>query len=262
LTLARGAEYSARDLFEYQTLFDARGDLYTRANRRCPEARAEEAAAILSHLALTPASRWLDVAAGGGYLSERAVAQGLPPARVSCDESLPFLRSGTHAGRVGAASAGDLPFADGRFDAVACLAALHHAEDPEAVLRELLRVTAPGGRAALGDVAEDSEAARFLNGFVDRHTAPGHRGRFYPLATLAGFLQRAGGTSVRAESVRLSWTFDSPEDAALFCRDLFGLEPSTVDGEIRRALDGLGAARGTGGFRVPWTMHYVSAARA
>jgi SAM-dependent methyltransferase len=249
-------------LFEYQTLFDARGDLYSRANRRYPEARAEEAAALLSHLALNPSSRWLDVSAGGGYLSERAVAQGLPPARVSCDESLPFLRSGTHPGRVGAASGADLPFADGRFDGVACLAALHHAEDPEAVFREILRVTAPGGRAALGDVAEDSEAARFLNGFVDRHTAPGHHGRFYPLRTLVGFLRRAGGTSIHAESVRLSWTFDSSDDATLFCRDLFGLEPSTTDAEIRRALDDLGAAGGACGFRIPWTMQHVSAARA
>jgi SAM-dependent methyltransferase len=248
-------------LFEYQTLFDARGDLYSRANRRYPEARAQEAAAILSHLALTPSSRWLDVSAGGGYLSERAVAQGLPPARVSCDESLPFLRSGTHPGRVGAASARELPFADGRFDGVACLAALHHAEDPEAVFRELLRVTAPGGRAALGDVAEDSEAARFLNGFVDRHTEAGHHGRFYPLRTLVAFLRRAGGTAVRAESVRLRWTFDSGGDATLFCRELFGLEPSTTDDEIRGALDDLGATGDADSFRIPWTMQHVSAAR-
>jgi len=248
-------------LFEYQTLFDARGELYSRANRRYPKARAEEAAAILSHLALSPASRWLDVSAGGGYLSDRAVAQGLPPARVSCDESLPFLRSGTHPGRVGAAGAQALPFSDGRFDGVACLAALHHAEDPEAVFRELLRVTAPGGRAALGDVADDSAAARFLNGFVDRHTAQGHRGRFYPLRALVGFLRRAGGTAVRAERVPLGWTFESREDATIFCRELFGLEPSTTDAEIRRALDDLGAAGGAGGFRIPWTMQHVSAAR-
>jgi SAM-dependent methyltransferase len=248
-------------LFEYQTLFDARGDLYSRANRRYPKARAEEAAAILSHLELKPTSRWLDVSAGGGYLSERAMAQGLPAARVSCDESLPFLRSGNHPGRVGAASAQELPFADGRFDGVACLAALHHAEDPEAVFRELLRVTAPGGRAAFGDVAEDSEAARFLNGFVDRHTAPGHSGRFYALRTLVSFLRRGGGTSIHAESVRLSWTFGSAEDASDFFRDLFGLDPSTTDAEIRRALDDLGADGDAGRFRVPWTMQHVSAAR-
>lgn len=248
-------------MFEYQTLFDARGDLYSRANRRYPEARAEEAAAILSHLALTPSSCWLDVSAGGGYLSERAAAQGLPPAQLSCDESLPFLRSGTHRGRGIATSARELPFGNGRFDGVACLAALHHAEDPEVVFRELLRVTAPGGRAALGDVSEDSEAARFLNVFVDRHTAQGHHGRFYPLRTLVAFLRRAGGTALRAESVRLSWKFDSGDDATLFFRDLFGLEPSTTDGEIRRALDDLGATGGAGGFRIPWTMQHVSAAR-
>lgn len=250
-------------MFEYQTLFDARGDLYSRANRRYPKARAAEAEALLSHLALKPSSRWLDVSAGGGYLSERAVAQGLPPARVSCDESLPFLRSAARPGGLGAASAQDLPFADGCFDAVACLAALHHAEDPEAVFREIVRVTAPGGRAALGDVAEDSEAARFLNGFVDRHTAPGHHGRFYSLASLTAFLRRAGGMSIHAERVRLAWTFDSAADAVLFCRDIFGLEASASDAAIRTALDALGGAESSAGaYRIPWTMHHVSAAHA
>jgi SAM-dependent methyltransferase len=249
-------------LFEYQTLFDARGDLYSRANRRYPEARAAEAAALLSHLALQPSSRWLDVAAGGGYLSERAAALGLPPARVSCDASLPFLRSSGGSGRVGAATPRDLPFGDGRFDAVACLAALHHAEDPEAVFRELLRVTAPGGRAALGDVAEDSEASRFLNGFVDRHTSQGHHGRFYSLSTLMEFLRSAGGVSIHAERRRLAWMFESARDAVLFCRDLFGLEPSASDAAIRRALDALGGSEAPGGYAIPWTMHHVSAARA
>jgi SAM-dependent methyltransferase len=248
-------------LFEYQALFDARGALYNRANRRYPEARAEEARAMLSHLALAPASRWLDACAGGGYLSLRARADGLPPARVACDESLQFLRSSERPQPACLATAGALPFPDRSFDAAACLAALHHAEDPAAVCRELLRVTRPGGRAALGDVAEGSAASRFLNGFVDRRTETGHRGRFYSLDSLTAFLRAAGGREIRSERVEIAWRFASGEDALRFCRDLFGLEPSTRGSEIRHSLLELGGHLEGGGFRIPWSMHYVSAGR-
>ena len=248
-------------MFEYQTLFDARGALYNRANRLYPEARAEEAREMLRHLTISPASRWLDTCAGGGYLSLRARAEGLAPARFACDGSLQFLRSSDRLDSASVASAEALPFPDGSFDAAACLAALHHAEEPGAVCRELLRVTRPGGRAALGDVAEGSAASRFLNGFVDRRTEAGHRGRFYSLEALAAFYRAAGGREIRCERVEIAWRFDSGEDALLFCRDLFGLEPSTRDPEIRQSLLELGGRPERGGFRIPWSMHYVSAGR-
>jgi len=221
----------------------------------------EEARAMLRHLALSPWSRWLDACAGGAYLSERAMAQGLPPARVSCDESLPFLRSSDRLDRACMASAEALYFPDQSFDAAACLAALHHAEDPRSVCRELSRVTRPGGRAALGDVALGSPAARFLNGFVDRHTENGHRGRFYSLEALADFFAAAGGREIEYQRAEIAWRFASAKDAILFCRDLFGLEPATSDAEVREALFELGAEPEGEGFRIPWSMHYVSATR-
>jgi SAM-dependent methyltransferase len=249
-------------LFEYQTLFDARGDLYNRANDLHPEARAEEAAALLEHLALAPGARWLDVYAGGGYLSRRAALAGLPRAEISCDGSLQFLRSGELGARACVARGQRLPFPAGRFTAVGCLAALHHAEDPRALCGELLRVAAPGGRAAVGDVADGSAAAEFLNGFVDRHTASGHAGRFYSVAALEGLLGAAGGERLRGERRELAWTLPSRAGAVAFFRDLFGLEPATRDAEIEAALRGLGAREEAAGLRVPWTMHFVSAARA
>ena len=246
---------------EYQTLFDARGTQYSRANLRWPEARAEEASAILRHLALTSGARWLDVQAGGGYLSDRALTLGLPPASASCDASLPFLLSSGGAFRSCVCEPEGLPFRRGAFDAVACLAALHHAADPTALCRELLRVAVPGGRAALGDAARGSRAAAYLNGFVDRHTAAGHCGRFYSPEELRRFFVLAGGKNPRVERVEISWTLPSASDAVLFFRSLFGLEPSATDREIEAELGGLGAAATPAGFRIPWTMHYASAAR-
>jgi SAM-dependent methyltransferase len=246
---------------EYQALFDARGTQYSRANLQWPEARAEEASAIFRHLALTAGARWLDVQAGGGYLSGRARTLGLPSASASCDASLPFLLSAGPAFRSCVCEPDGLPFREGAFDAVACLAALHHAADPTVLCRELLRVAVPGGRAALGDAARDSRAAAYLNGFVDRHTPAGHRGRFYSPEELRGFFVLAGGKDPRVERVQISWTLPSKRDAVLFFRSLFGLEASASDREIEAELDRLGAAATPAGFRIPWAMHYASAAR-
>jgi SAM-dependent methyltransferase len=245
-------------LFEYQALFDARGGLYNRANRLYPEARAQEASAMIRHLSLSPRSRWLDVSAGGGYLSDRARAEGLPRAWLACDASLPFLISAENRRGVCVARAEMLPLSAGRFDAAVCLAALHHSEDPRSVVRELLRVTVSGGRAALGDVADGSPAARFLNGFADRHTPSGHRGRFYAHETLAGFFGAEGARGIRGERLQFDWNLPSRADAALFFRDLFGLTPATTDAEISDALGELGAGPSEASYRIPWTMNYVS----
>ena len=48
-----------------------------------------------------------------------------------------------------AASATDLPFRDGSFDAVCCFAALYLIEEPLRAVAEIARVLAPGGRVAL-----------------------------------------------------------------------------------------------------------------
>ena len=257
---ARG-EYAAARLFEYQTLFDARGDLYNLANVLYPEARAREAAAILRHLDVAPSARWLDVYAGGGYLSRRAAEQGLPAAAAACDGSLPFVRSGS-AARACVARGQALPFPSGHFGGVACLAALHHAENPAALAAELLRVVAPRGRAAIGDVAEGSSAAAFLNDFVHRHTADGHRGRFHALPALEDLLARAGGVDARGDRTDVAWTLPSRDAALDFCRHLFGLEPETRDREIEAALRDAGASEDGKAFRIPWPMCFVSAARA
>ena len=69
---------------------------------------------------------------------------------VGCDFSLGMLRVGRRAGHEGVELvAGDalrLPFRDGAFDAVTISFGLRNTDDPDLALRELLRVTRPGGR--------------------------------------------------------------------------------------------------------------------
>lgn len=246
-------------MFEYQTLFDARGALYSLANRMFPEARAEEARQLFSQLDLAADAGWLDISAGGGYLSARALEEGLPPARASCDGSFVFLSTSSRLERASVARAEALPFADGAFSGAACLAALHHSEEPERLVAELLRVTRRGGRAAIGDVVAESAAARFLNGFVDRHTEQGHRGRFFHPAQLAGFFAAAGGSQVRSCRVEVPWVFAKQAEALLFARQLFGLAPDVSDAELAEALRWLGAPVEEGPVRIAWSMAFASA---
>jgi demethylmenaquinone methyltransferase / 2-methoxy-6-polyprenyl-1,4-benzoquinol methylase len=89
----------------------------------------------------------LDLAAGTGTSSQPFADRGA--AVVPCDFSLGMLRVGKRARPHLAFTAGDgtrLPFADDSFDAVTISFGLRNIVDPDAGLRELRRVTRPGGR--------------------------------------------------------------------------------------------------------------------
>ena len=245
---------------EYRALFEVRGQRYNRANRRFPAARAEEAERLLAHLPIGSGQLWLDVAAGGGFLADRAAARGVAGTAVGCDESPVFLADSRSYSLRTVTAYSRLPFPDRAFGAAACLAALHHAEVPVDWIAEMLRVTAAGGRVALGDVAAGSRAAAFLNGFIDAHTETGHAGRFYDPDTVLGFLGRAGGRDSRAVQESIRWSFDSRADALAFCRELFGLHPETPEPDLGGALDALGLSGSDGRWSLPWDMVFASAA--
>ena len=89
----------------------------------------------------------LDLAAGTGTSSEPFADRGATV--VPCDFSLGMLRVGKEARPSLPFTAGDatqLPFADDTFDAVTISFGLRNIVDHEAGLREMLRVTRPGGR--------------------------------------------------------------------------------------------------------------------
>ena len=94
------------------------------------------------------AGEWvLDLAAGTGTSSQPFADAGAVV--VPCDFSLGMLRVGKRARPALPFTAGDgtrLPFADDTFDAVTISFGLRNIVDPMAGLREMLRVTRPGGR--------------------------------------------------------------------------------------------------------------------
>ncbi|NHC14926.1 demethylmenaquinone methyltransferase [Motilibacter deserti] len=106
--------------------------------------------AVLRAVDPRPRDRVLDLAAGTGTSSLPFAAAGAQV--VAADFSLGMLRAG-HAKRsstpglaFAAADALHLPFADGAFDAVTISFGLRNVSDTDLALRELLRVTRPGGR--------------------------------------------------------------------------------------------------------------------
>jgi demethylmenaquinone methyltransferase/2-methoxy-6-polyprenyl-1,4-benzoquinol methylase len=103
--------------------------------------------AVVDAVRPTPGETLLDLAAGTGTSSRPFVVAGAQV--VPCDFSLGMLKVGKRARPHLPFTAGDgtrLPFADESFDAVTISFGLRNIVDPDAGLREMLRVTRPGGR--------------------------------------------------------------------------------------------------------------------
>jgi demethylmenaquinone methyltransferase/2-methoxy-6-polyprenyl-1,4-benzoquinol methylase len=103
--------------------------------------------AVVAAVDARPGERVLDLAAGTGTSSQPFADRGAVV--VPCDFSLGMLRVGKRAKPHLSFTAGDgtrLPFADDTFDAVTISFGLRNIVDADAGLREMLRVTRPGGR--------------------------------------------------------------------------------------------------------------------
>jgi demethylmenaquinone methyltransferase/2-methoxy-6-polyprenyl-1,4-benzoquinol methylase len=103
--------------------------------------------AVLRAVAPRPGETVLDLAAGTGTSSQPFADAGAHV--VPCDFSQGMLQVGKRARSALSFVAGDatrLPFADDSFDAVTISFGLRNIVDPDAGLREMLRVTRPGGR--------------------------------------------------------------------------------------------------------------------
>ena len=104
-------------------------------------------ALVVAAVAPEPGETILDLAAGTGTSSQPFADAGATV--IPCDFSLGMLTVGKHAKPDLPFVAGDgtrLPFQDDTFDAVTISFGLRNIVDHEAGLRELLRVTRPGGR--------------------------------------------------------------------------------------------------------------------
>lgn len=106
--------------------------------------------AVAQAVAARPGEKVLDLAAGTGTSSLPFTRDGAYV--VPCDFSTGMLREGKKRHPWMPLTAGDatkLPFADEVFDAVTISFGLRNVQDTDAALREMLRVTKPGGRVVI-----------------------------------------------------------------------------------------------------------------
>jgi SAM-dependent methyltransferase len=109
-------------------------------------------APLLADLAgIEPGQRVLDVGCGPGALTIELAARVGPGNVTAVDPSEPFVAAARerHPGvDVRRAAAEELPFGDGEFDAALAQLVVHFMTDPVSGLREMARVTRPGGVVA------------------------------------------------------------------------------------------------------------------
>ncbi|KOU38118.1 ubiquinone biosynthesis methyltransferase UbiE [Streptomyces sp. WM6378] len=102
-----------------------------------------------------PAQKVLDLAAGTATSSQPFAAAGAYT--VPCDFSLGMLKVGKERQPHLPFTAGDatkLPFRDDTFDAVTISFGLRNVQDTDAALREMYRVTKPGGRVVICEFSQ------------------------------------------------------------------------------------------------------------
>lgn len=111
--------------------------------------------AVIRACGARPGEVVLDIAAGTGTSSEPFADSGVDV--VPADFSLGMLREGLRRRSDLAFTAADamrLPFADAVFDVVTMSFGLRNVADPDAALREFLRVTRPGGRLVVCEFSQ------------------------------------------------------------------------------------------------------------
>jgi SAM-dependent methyltransferase len=207
------------------------------------------AEALIGFAGVERGMRALDVGCGTGALTAALVGRLGAVSVQAADPSGPFVqacRARLPGVDVVVAGAEMLPFADATFDAVLSQLVVNFMHDPRAGLREMVRVTRPGGVVAacvwdyagemtllraFWDAARDVEPVRAAGadeGVVMRWCGEGELGELW---------RSAGLRDVRAGSLVVSVTYDDFEDlwsplptgvapSGAFCRAL---------GEDRRA---------------------------
>ena len=171
--------------------------------------------ALIEHAAIREGQSVLDVAGGPGEPSLTIAEVVGPTGIVTCTDAVAEMvetaraeaeRRGITNVRFQQCSADDLPFPDNSFDAVVCRLGVMLFPDPLAAIREMLRVTKPGGRLAF-IVWHKSELNPFcyaVTNVMDQHVksqpedpdAPGAF-RFAEPGKLANVLKEAGAVDVK-----------------------------------------------------------------
>ncbi|HTZ35971.1 MAG TPA: methyltransferase domain-containing protein [Stellaceae bacterium] len=135
-------------------------------NAAAPVANADALAVIVAAGEPGPADRVLDVACGGGLVARAFAPQvrevtGIDVTPAMLDEARGAAAAqGLANTRWDRGDVTTLPYADASFTIVATRFSFHHFLDPLAVLKEMARVCAPGGRIVVADSCPSEDPAK------------------------------------------------------------------------------------------------------
>jgi ubiquinone/menaquinone biosynthesis C-methylase UbiE len=186
---------------------------------------ANSAAHLLPHL--RAGQRLLDVGCGGGTITTDLATLVAPGEVVGVDVSAEIVeRARAHAAQAGVTAdfqVGDvyrLAFPDASFDVVHAHQLLQHLTDPVAAIREMRRVTRPGGIVALreGDFGAFTWYPQ-IDGLEDwRHlyheVTAANRAQADAGRRVLSWALRAGFAPEQVEPSAGVWCFATPEDRA------------------------------------------------
>jgi len=166
---------------------------------------------FLKFVPVKPGERVLEVGCGTGVVvrdlaalvGRRGEVVGVDASRRLLERARALCRRAAEGTRITlrVADGASLPFAAGRFDAALAVTVILHVADPVRVVREMARVTRPGGRVGLQDqdfgvVAlthpDRALTERIMRGVAERVYEEPHSGRRLP-----GLLRAAGLEDVR-----------------------------------------------------------------
>jgi SAM-dependent methyltransferase len=255
------------DLDDYHAAFRVRAASYIAAVNEHPDVLAQEfgsaAQMVIEQLPPSRPCVVVQLEAGGSV----APALSHPPKNVS------FTAFESHAAFVDQCEPGllrlsrpdRLPLEDSSVDCVLIVAVLHHFDDVSrrAVYEESLRVLRPGGKLVVGDVAEGSPQAKWLNGPVHEFNPFGHNGVFFDERE-ADRLLASGFIKIETRSALYAWKFDSSSQRIDFLRRLFFLVRASDD-QIEQALRATFVMHGDGAplrsYDLPWQLLYFVATK-
>jgi SAM-dependent methyltransferase len=238
-------------------MFRAPADAYDRFVGRYGTSLAT---ALCELAGVEPGMKALDVGCGPGALTAVLAERLGAPSVAGVDPSEPFVaacRARVPGAEIAPAPAEALPFGDGAFDATLAQLVVNFMRDPESGVREMARVTRPGGAVAacVWDYAGEMtllrafwDAARELD--PERATAAdeGAVMRWCGEGELAELWESAGLADVRAGSIVVSASYADFEDlwsplptgigpAGAYCAALDAESQALLREALRRELD-------------------------
>jgi ubiquinone/menaquinone biosynthesis C-methylase UbiE len=196
---------------------------------------AERISRLINAINPSPDSRALEIATGPGHVAMALAARcrevvgiDLTPAPLAIANRLSRERGVTNV-RFQLGEADRLAFADGEFDLVVCRFAVHHFENPPAIVGEMVRVCRPGGIVAIEDVFASEQPARaaYYNR-IERLFDTSHTNAL-PLSELAALMGRAGLEIESVSSERIESKVDQ--------RISMAPAPSASAAEVYRLVD-------------------------